>query len=336
MILPEELLHEIFAWAFYSPVDDAFLVSCPKHYTSRSTHIISHHVLCKPPPAQLLLVCRKWYRVGTPSLYSTVTLHTNAQLRQLAETLQSTPSRGPMIRHLRLDGCYDRPLHAVAKLTPNVRIVSLHLYILSQQQKVGLQKALPLWNITDLFLHYQGSRSNQRSTELSLVVARAMKEWTHKSLVSVKVSCYPCLFASPYKSNLVQKRIVMAGGSWLFNDWFRTPSVAECFDSATCPYEIASSPDILETLFRSGLLSHIVEEGNISRITCFDFEGHLHKGTFLDSQSCAPESIKRLINHKESALQYLKRQLYVHIMFWEIWNTSDLILFIFQPCDDDF
>jgi hypothetical protein len=187
MTLPEELLHEIFKWAFYLHVDNRFLVFCDKQY--RTEHPILHYELCKPPPTQLLLVCKKWYGVGRPSFYSIVTLHNDVQLKLLARTLNSTPSCRPMIRHLRLDGCFDRPLHTIAKLTPNIHVLSLQLFM-SHKKKGNLQKALSLWNITDLFLHHKAPRGNLWSTELSRVIARAMKKWMHKSLVSANVYWY--------------------------------------------------------------------------------------------------------------------------------------------------
>lgn len=189
--LPEELLHEVFLWAYHRDIDDVFLVSCKRY---RVSYEINHDVVCsrhKPDP-QLLLVCKKWRRVGTPTFYSIVKLHTNEQLRLLARTLESIPGHGLMIRHLCLEGCYERPLQSIAKLTPNVRVLSLQLYIPSLQKKVGLTRALPLWNITDLFIRYYDSRGNKQSTEISLTVAHAMKD--QKSLVSHNVA--RCLLLS--------------------------------------------------------------------------------------------------------------------------------------------
>jgi hypothetical protein len=91
---------------------------------------------------------------------------------------------------LRLNGCYGQPLHIIAELAPNVCVLSLQLYILLHQPKDGLQKAFSLWNITDLFLLYNTVRVNNSSEEISQIVARAIKEWTHTSLVGVKVCGY--------------------------------------------------------------------------------------------------------------------------------------------------
>ncbi|KAI0768885.1 hypothetical protein BC629DRAFT_1269052, partial [Irpex lacteus] len=75
----------------------------------------------------LLLVCKQWHRIGTPLLYETVKIADESQMQLLADTLQTNPALGPLIRHLRLDGGYGRPLHAIVKAALNIRVLSLEL-----------------------------------------------------------------------------------------------------------------------------------------------------------------------------------------------------------------
>jgi uncharacterized protein YjhX (UPF0386 family) len=94
----------------------------------------------------------------------------------------------------------------------------------------------------------------------------------------------------------------MTGGYRMYHNWFGTSDVADCFVSATSPFEIASSAKILETLFESGLLARIVKEGKVSQITCFDSHGHFHADSSL-AHRCS-EDIKKLIVYKHSAPQH--------------------------------
>ena len=137
--------------------------------------------------SQLLLVCKEWYRVGTPLFYETVAVKTNSTMRQLATTLNSNPTLGLMIHNLRLDGGYGLQLHALLKCTPNVENLSLHLDLGVGAPVTGFLRCIPDSNILKpraLYIHHLLFAGNKHNNRLTIVNAawEAIMSWT--SLVS--------------------------------------------------------------------------------------------------------------------------------------------------------
>ncbi|KZV97305.1 hypothetical protein EXIGLDRAFT_764595 [Exidia glandulosa HHB12029] len=77
----------------------------------------------------LLVVCKRWMRVGTPLLYETVVLRSVAQARALAAALKANKTFGLYIKKLRVEGGYGASMPAILQAAPNVTdlCVSLEL-----------------------------------------------------------------------------------------------------------------------------------------------------------------------------------------------------------------
>jgi len=69
--------------------------------------------------ANTLFVCKRWMRVGTPALYHTVVLRSNAQAQSLMRALKKT-QLGGYIRKLRLEGWFGTSLVKIFKASTNM------------------------------------------------------------------------------------------------------------------------------------------------------------------------------------------------------------------------
>lgn len=172
--IPEELTNEILRYAFLIYPADVFTESHDKPHEP-------HHRARRPK--RLLLVCKQWHRMGTPYLYETVEITCDDDMKRLMNTLQSSaPPRGrltSMVRNLRIDGGYGRDLLTVAKLTNNVRVLSVQLRTFSKYPTGGLARALACLNPAEVYLHGLGQRHETKKAESNTqILLRAIPGWT--------------------------------------------------------------------------------------------------------------------------------------------------------------
>jgi len=66
-----------------------------------------------------LLVCKRWMRVGTPTLYHTIVIQSNRQANRLARTLKKS-RLGIYIRKLRLEGWFGKALTKIFEASVNM------------------------------------------------------------------------------------------------------------------------------------------------------------------------------------------------------------------------
>ena len=71
--------------------------------------------------ADLLLVCKRWMRVGTPALYETVIIRSTAQARAFAAALKHNATLGALVKKLRLEGSYGTYPGIIAQKCPDIR-----------------------------------------------------------------------------------------------------------------------------------------------------------------------------------------------------------------------
>lgn len=176
--LPEEVLHEILQLCFRErTLEDIFTGYHPPRYLEDPRGI----------PTQLLLVCKQWLRVATPLLYETVQLRSDADVVKLARTLTSTPSLGPFIHNLYLNGGYGHKLHDVIRHAPNICTLYVELHLLSKLPISGLLHALPRMNPTQVFVHgYDWGSVNKKTSTTTRAFFDALGSW--KSLVGAQLS----------------------------------------------------------------------------------------------------------------------------------------------------
>ncbi|KAJ7639941.1 hypothetical protein DFH06DRAFT_1430487 [Mycena polygramma] len=96
-------------------------------------------------PSSTLLVCKSWLRVATPLLYSFVIIRSKAQANALQAALQN-PDLGRMVKNLRVEGGFGKPMHQILQSTPNIRHIVLSLHLRASDSADGLAKGLSLIN----------------------------------------------------------------------------------------------------------------------------------------------------------------------------------------------
>lgn len=145
--LPDELLDRIFTLCLVS-VDNS---CCRFTGATVSSPAESAPVQVQQPSeehrrrhAQLLLASKRFLRIATPLLYTSVHLSTPSQVDAVADLLYLNPNVGLMIAHLRLDhAALGERLFDIATLAPNVETLFLDLRLLTLNDSVdGLSKAL--------------------------------------------------------------------------------------------------------------------------------------------------------------------------------------------------
>lgn len=89
--LPEELLHEVLTYILD--------VSWTTHWLlNRKTGLSTHRT--GPQPRDVLLVCKKWRRIGTPLLYQSLYLMKDEHINRVAAVIKGTPSLAKAIRRI--------------------------------------------------------------------------------------------------------------------------------------------------------------------------------------------------------------------------------------------
>ncbi|KAI0087626.1 hypothetical protein BDY19DRAFT_994936 [Irpex rosettiformis] len=238
--LPEELLSEILKYALrLYPVE-------------KFTYLFVQQA---HRPTKLLLVCKQWHRIGTPYLYETVELTSEAHVKMLVDTLQSSNHHlGPMVRNLRIDEAYGRNLSIAAQYMNNVRVLSLRLRTTTKCLTGGLACALGFFNPTELYLHGVGQQGfNTKKAEYNTrTFLKAITSWTALRQISFvhNPRCIEPLSLPP-------------------------PLVATL--SAIPQLSIGGNPAALQGLFQSEWFQHMVQKAGIESITCLSTRVRLNK-----------------------------------------------------------
>ena len=170
--VPEEILRDILKYSTSVSLVDIFMK-------------LNTRVMDPPSSARagLLLVCKRWLRVGTPLVYETVVLDCEDKIRKLARTLRHNPILGSMVRNLRVDGGYGLPFWMVAKLFSKVCVFAINIKTLSKSYNSGLSRALQHFDPTELYVHGFGEKDKTKKSKAnSKYIIDAISGW--KSLVS--------------------------------------------------------------------------------------------------------------------------------------------------------
>lgn len=141
--LPEELLHEVLSLCLTVDPTDFFQV--PKIGVQNDESSSKRNI-------GIPLVSRRWRRIGTPLLYSSLRITEASHAETVAQLLLRDPGLGCAVRNLRIgDGVEDR-LHDVAKSTPNVQRLYIALDHTSNDAAKSFAQALPLLRPRELYL----------------------------------------------------------------------------------------------------------------------------------------------------------------------------------------
>lgn len=133
------------------------------------------------PRTALLLVSKRWRRVGTPLLYASVRLRTPADVALLAAVLATHPSMGALVRNLRVDGPACENLREAAQYMRSVCALHVDLRVGTPAGLRGLGDALEFLEPTALYMEDAprrdriGTYSRKASQLLAVTVGQ---RWT--------------------------------------------------------------------------------------------------------------------------------------------------------------
>lgn len=161
--IPEELLREILSYSlrvhpkeflsFRQDCEAIFMVPTPEPTTKETE---------KLPASHLMLVSKRWLRVGTPLLYESVKVSTPAHLSTLRTLLSSSPEVGHAVRNLRLERVYNTELEPTLGHMPNLCALYLYVGVPSSCSNLGLLRVLPKLQVHNLYVDWQGWSSRTR------------------------------------------------------------------------------------------------------------------------------------------------------------------------------
>lgn len=158
--LPEEILSAILRLRL-SPSLDAFFAFPPYTANLQPWRDPPHTPPSRrkgaprrPRPRSLLLVCKRWHRVGAPLLWASLFLGLKLRrVRAIAATLARDAPLGRAVRHLRVEGRFGPDLLAVLRCAPRVRALSLWLHVPGADTLEGLREGLLLIDPAVLHIH---------------------------------------------------------------------------------------------------------------------------------------------------------------------------------------
>ena len=139
--LPEELLREILVICLEVAPSDFFRFPTLQDNTRSPTR-----------NTDLLLVSKRWLRVCTPLLYTSLRLREPSHAVSTAALLSENPGLGNAIINLRIEGDCGASLVDVLKLTPRVQRLYIAADKESNRDAESLRRALPYISPKELFL----------------------------------------------------------------------------------------------------------------------------------------------------------------------------------------
>ncbi|KAJ7269991.1 hypothetical protein B0H12DRAFT_820134 [Mycena haematopus] len=179
--LPDEMVSEILSSALTVP-DEVF---------SDNGSNLSPFATFKEPSSAFLLVCKAWFRVGTPLLYKVVVLRSTAQAKALSQTLSNNTALGQFVTKLRVEGGYGASMHTILKCLPNITHFFLSLDITATNNTVGLCDGLHLINPTCVILQdIDSHRENKMLLNLIATLGKCLSNWDNLQTVDVPCGLY--------------------------------------------------------------------------------------------------------------------------------------------------
>ena len=142
--LPEELLCEI--------LSHCLLTSSAEFFRVPSLGTRGEEASVKMRPS-ILLVSRRWWRVGVPSLYYSLKIREPLHAGLVTELFLRHRTLGLAVSSLRLEGHIDSStLYDLARLTPNVQSLYIALDHTSNGAACNLARVLPLLSPRRIYL----------------------------------------------------------------------------------------------------------------------------------------------------------------------------------------
>jgi len=130
--------------------------------------------------ADVLLVCKRWMRLATPSLLHTVVVRSMPQARALSSMIKRNPEFGTYIRRLRVEGSYGNYILDAVSAAPHITALCLTLTVWSDVKVDGLVKSLALIDPTRVILTLAPKKALKNKNHDALVAAlcKQLKFWS--------------------------------------------------------------------------------------------------------------------------------------------------------------
>ncbi|GJE97699.1 hypothetical protein PsYK624_139200 [Phanerochaete sordida] len=168
--IPEELLREILLHNIL-PLHSDFL---------RFHEVYAGHYQLPPISrcGHLLLVCKRWNRIGTPLLYECLRISTHQRAAAVAKVLHANPELGQAVRCLKVEGGFGKGLAPIGKALPRVHSVHIVLRMKSGESILGLEQALKLFlGLTTLHIELESQHNNKTVTEARTLIYECIKDY---------------------------------------------------------------------------------------------------------------------------------------------------------------
>jgi len=149
----------------------------------------------QPSSSNYLVVCKRWMRIGTPLLYHTVVMRSQAQATALAAVLKPKANAqfGQYIRKLRIEGGFGVAAKNVLLAARNITDLSVTLN-LSAKDNVSPMCDILLTALMPqrLVIAASSPSTNKQITRLTECLTQCIKDWS--TLVCGLDLCIFCLF----------------------------------------------------------------------------------------------------------------------------------------------
>ncbi|GJE97710.1 hypothetical protein PsYK624_139310 [Phanerochaete sordida] len=229
-LLPDELLHEILSYNVKVLRSDFLELDRDRH----------RWVVGPSRNSDLLLVSKRWLRIGTPLLYECLQLTKPEHTSSVATLFRAQPNVGLAVRCLRLQGGLGRDLVHVAKYTPKLQHLLLDPQIKSADSIAGLKKAFPLFRASDLYLESD------------------LAYWRHNKKV---IAAWQLLYAYMREGTFL-RTLVLADHFRAMNNEFVDALAASSIEEISCDTHRA------EEYITSGHMRRIIGSPRLQRVVC--------------------------------------------------------------------
>jgi len=148
--------------------------------------------------ADVLLVCKRWMRVGTPPLFHTCIIRSTAQSQALAKALKISPF-GTFVRRVRIEGSYGVSVKQFLEKATNIQELAVAMPEASKGNAKPTFSMLGMLQLRRFILcNYKDKQNSQTQYALQAIV-NMLKNC--KSLVrSLTCICGDCLTSVPART----------------------------------------------------------------------------------------------------------------------------------------
>lgn len=182
--LPEELVRDVLTYALRIPLEEFFLRYDGLYDTKLE---YSDPDARAPPQYHILLVCKRWHRIGLPVLYTSLALSSDRQTKRVAATIQIDPHLGRAIRHVRLrGGGYGPELYTILKAATKLDAISIATTMSVRDSLAGLRRVLPTLDPRVLCVYSPRAKPGGRGVkdgQLDALLQSMVREWKNMETV---------------------------------------------------------------------------------------------------------------------------------------------------------